>query len=154
MVFKIGKRNIKTAIAVSLSISTAKILRLEYPFFAAIAAIFSMENSISNSFKAAVNRLLGTLVGASIGLIFVFIRPGDAILSGLGTMLLIFICNIFKWDKAIAIAGIVFASIMLTPNLKNPISYSIIRVIETLIGIVIALLVNSLIFPPSDSANN
>lgn len=150
MKLKIGRRNIKTAIAVFLSVLVSKAFKLEYPFFAVIAAIFSMENSIANSYKVGINRLLGTLVGAFVGVIFVSIQPGNAIYMGIGTMLLIFICNIFKWNKAIPIAGVVFAAIMLSLNNKNPIYYSFGRVVDTLIGIVIAVAVNYIVFPPNN----
>jgi uncharacterized membrane protein YgaE (UPF0421/DUF939 family) len=50
---RIGKRNIKTAIAVFLSVLISKALKLEYPFFTVIAAIFTMENALSSSYKAS-----------------------------------------------------------------------------------------------------
>lgn len=147
---KIGKRSIKTAIAIFLSVLISRIFRLEYPFFTAIAVIFSMENSIASSYKAGLNRLLGTLVGAFVGVIFVSIQPGSAVLSGIGMLVLIFICNVFKWDRAVSIAGVVFMSIMLNLNNKNPLQYSFNRVLDTLIGIMIAVAVNYLIFPPNN----
>lgn len=147
---RIGKRNFKTAVAVFLSVLISKIFKLEYPFFTVIAAIFSMENSIANSFKAGVLRMFGTMVGAFVGVIFISIQPGNAVLMGIGTLALIFICNTFKWDRAVPIAGVVFASIMLSLNNKNPLQYSASRVLDTLIGIVLAVIVNYLIFPPNN----
>ena len=149
---KIGKRNIKTAIAVFLSVLISRLFKLEYPFFTVIAAIFSMENSIASSYKAGLYRLIGTLVGAFTGVIFIYILPGNAFLMGIGTLVLIFICNTFKWDRAIPIAGVMFAAIMLSLNNKNPILYSFNRVLDTFAGIVIAVAVNYLIFPPDNLA--
>lgn len=133
-----------------LSVLVSKAFKLEYPFFTVIAAIFSMENSIANSYKAGINRLLGTLVGAFVGVIFVSIQPGNAFYMGIGTLLLIFICNIFKWNKAVPIAGVVFAAIMLSLNNKNPLYYSFGRVVDTFVGIVIAVAVNYIVFPPNN----
>jgi uncharacterized membrane protein YgaE (UPF0421/DUF939 family) len=147
---KIGKRNIKTAIAVFISVLISKAFKLEYPFFTVIAAIFSMENSIASTYKAGLYRLIGTLVGAFVGVIFIYIQPGNALLMGIGTVLLIFICNTFKWDRAVPIAGVMFAAIMLSLNNKNPLQYSFSRVLDTFAGIVIAVAVNYLIFPPNN----
>lgn len=147
-----SKRDIKTAIAVFLSVLVSKLLHLEYPFFTAIAVIFSMENSIANSYRAGIYRLLGTLIGAFVGVIFVSIQPGNAVLMGMGTLALIFICNVFKWDRAVPIAGVVFASIMLSLSNKNPLHYSVSRILDTFVGIVIAVAVNYIIFPPNDLA--
>ena len=146
----VGKRNIKTSIAVFLTLLISQLLKLEYPFFAVIAAIFSMENTIANTYKAGIYRMLGTLIGALVGTICVLIQPNNAILLGVGTMVVITICNALKWDRAVPIAGVVFAAIMLSLNNKNPFQYSISRVLATLLGIVVAVLVNYLMFPPND----
>ncbi|MCX7772347.1 MAG: aromatic acid exporter family protein [Clostridia bacterium] len=60
----LSKRDLKMALAVSLSILTAQAFKLKYPFFTAIAALFSMENTLANSFKAGIFRILGTVIGA------------------------------------------------------------------------------------------
>lgn len=108
-----------------------------------------MENSIASSYKAGVYRLIGTVVGAFVGVIFISIEPGNALLMGIGTLVLIFICNTFKWDRAVPIAGVMFAAIMLSLNNKNPLHYSFSRVLDTFIGIAVAVAVNYLIFPHS-----
>lgn len=117
-----------------------------------IAAIFSMENSVANSYKAGLYRMIGTLAGAFAGVLFVYIQPGNAILMGLGIVVLIFICHTFNWDRAIPIAGVMFSAIMLSLNNKNPIQYSFSRVLDTFTGIVIAVAVNYFIFPPHHQA--
>ncbi len=111
-----------------------------------------MENSIASSYKAGLYRLIGTIVGAFVGVIFIFIQPGNALLMGVGTLVLIFICNTFNWDRAVPIAGVMFSAIMLSLNNKNPLLYSFSRVIDTFIGIVIAVSVNYIIFPPNNLA--
>ncbi|HEX9062570.1 MAG TPA: hypothetical protein VF941_20540, partial [Clostridia bacterium] len=73
---------------------------------------------------------------------------GNSLLMGIGTFLLIFICNSFRINRAIPIAGVVFSSIMLSLNNKNPLQYSISRVLDTFVGIAVAVAVNLLIFKP------
>lgn len=147
MKFKIGMRNIKTAIAVFLCVFIAKLLKLEYPFYAAIAAIISMGNSITNSFIVGRNRMMGTSVGAFIGLLFTSIQPNNALLCGLGIVVVIYICNLLKWNKSTTIAGIVFMAIMVNLDGDSPVCYSVNRIIDTFIGINVALVVNYLFFP-------
>ncbi|QZY54159.1 FUSC family protein [Crassaminicella profunda] len=147
MKFKIGMRNIKTALAVSLCVLISELLKLEYPFYAAIAAIISMGNSITNSFKVGKNRMMGTSVGAFIGLMFASIQPNNVLLCGLGIIVVIYICNLLKWNKSITIAGIVFMAIMVNLDGQSPIRYSVNRIIDTFIGISVALVVNYLFFP-------
>lgn len=146
---KIGFRNIKTAIAVFLCLVVSKILKLEYSFYAVIAAIISMESTISRSFITGKNRMLGTILGAVIGLLFALIKPESPILCAIGIVIIISLCNRLKWSKSVTIAGIVFIAIMVNMNGKNPWLYSLNRIIDTFIGITIAVLVNYFIVPPN-----
>ncbi len=145
----IGVRNLKTALAVVVCMGISKLLKLEYPFFVAIAAIISMENSLANSFKAGRNRMAGTIIGAGFGLICALIEPGNTILCGIGIIGVIYCCNLLKWRKPVAFAGVVFMAVMLTVKGKNPFFYSMNRIIDTFIGIVVAVIINYLVFPPN-----
>lgn len=144
-----GMRNIKTAIAVVICVLVAKIFKLEYSFYAAIAAVITMENTVSNSFRAGKNRMLGTLVGATIGFLCALIMPGNALLCGIGVVMVIFLCNKLKWSKSVSIACIVFMAIMVNLNGKNPLLYSSNRILDTFIGIIVAMVVNYFICPPN-----
>ena len=66
----IGKRMIKTAIAVYICF-IIYILRGErgIPFYSAIAAILCMQSNVESSGKVAIDRIVGTLIGAFYGTI-------------------------------------------------------------------------------------
>lgn len=145
----IGMRNIKTAIAVTISILIVQFFKLDSPFYAGIAAIISMQNSVTGSYKAGKNRILGTMTGALVGLIVSSISQNNAFLSGIGVMVVIYICNLLKWDKSTSIACIVCTGIMVNLTDKTPLYYSIHRTLDTLIGIIVSVLVNRLIKPPN-----
>ncbi len=145
---KIGMRNIKTAISVSICIALAHVFNREYIFYAAIAAVIAMQSSVSDSFNAGKNRMKGTIVGATIGFVFAFISPSNILFCGIGIVMLIFICNLLGWNKSITISCIVFLAIMLNLNGRNPLMYSINRMIDTFMGITVAVLVNYFILPP------
>lgn len=144
-----GMRNIKTAIAVVLCVLISRILKLEYSFYAAIAAIISMENTVTTSFHTGKNRMLGTLVGAGIGFLCAAILPGNAIICGIGIIIVIYICNLLKWSKSVSIACVVFMAIMVNLNGKNPFFYSLNRILDTFIGITVAVFVNYFVCPPN-----
>lgn len=146
--YRIGMRYIKTALAVTLCILIAEGLHAEYPFFSAIAAIITMESTVAAGFIAGRNRILGTFVGAAIGLLFVILMPENPFLSGFGVMLIIYICHHMGWHQTISIATMVFLAIMLNLQGHDPVLYSINRIEDTLLGIIVALGVNVLVFPP------
>ena len=146
---KIGMRNIKTAIAVTLSVAISKALHMEYPFYVGIAAIISMESTVIGSYKVGRNRLLGTFIGALIGFFFAIINPNSLFLLGIGIMIIIYICNLLKWNSSISIAGVAFCAIMINLGGDNAFSYSYNRLFDTFLGIIVSILVNYFVFPPN-----
>lgn len=148
---KIGMRNIKTAVAVMISILISKLLNMEYPFYTAIASIISMQSSVEASFTAGRNRMLGTFIGALIGFMLSSIMPGNIILIGVGIIAVIYICNIFNWEQSTSIACVVFCAIMMNLKGGSPFFYSINRLSDTFIGIIVAVGVNYFIAPPKSN---
>lgn len=145
---KIGLRTIKTAIAVTLCVIVANIFDFEYPFFMGMTAIISMDKTMTNSLKMGRNRVFGTFLGACIGIGLSYIDRGNALLCGLGVIILIQLCNFFKLQGAITIGGIVMIAIMVHTD-KTPMYYGYYRTLHTLMGATISFLVNMTIFPYS-----
>lgn len=152
---KIGMRNIKTALSVMICylITIAKDIN---PFFACTAAVVSMQSSIDDSVRAAAKRMIGTVFGAIVGVIVYYLDVkylSSVHLSflsiGLGVVMLIFIMNIFKHTGAIVTASIVMFAIMFRVD-DHVIVYSVTRVLETFLGIAVALVVNKAIAPPKE----
>ena len=145
---KIGMRTIKTAIAVALSVFLANILNLNSSFFAGIAAIITMQSTVAESFNVGKHRMLGTIMGAIVGVLFALVAPGNPIFIGIGIIILITLCNLFGWKKSVTISGIVFLSIMLVQEPGNRVFYGIYRSVDTFVGIIVAVLINYFILPP------
>lgn len=145
---KIGMRTIKTALAVTIAISISYLLNLNSPFFAAIAAIITLQGNIVDSFRMGRDRILGTIIGAVIGLASSYVALGNPIVIGLGIIVLIYISNLIHFNKTITISSVVFISIMLNPNGGSILLYSLFRVLDTFVGISVAVIVNLIISPP------
>ena len=151
---KIGMRTIKTAIAVSLSIFIAQTLKLQSPFFVGIAAIISMKASVSESLSIGKDRMLGTVFGAIVAIIFSYIAPTNVISIGIGIVIIIYICNLLGWGKAIQISTMVFLVILLNYTEGSRINYAIYRTMDTLIGLIIGTLINYFFVPPDTYYEN
>ena len=117
----------------------SKFFKTQYIFYAAVAAVIGMQSSVSDSFVAGKNRMLGTIVGALIGLIGALISPDNVILCGIGTVIIIYICDLLDWQKSVTISCTVFLVIMLSLNGRPPVLYSINRTMETFLGIAVAV---------------
>lgn len=155
---KIGLRNIKTALAVSLCMIVFQIINRENPFFACIAAVFCMKDTVSSSVSMGKNRIIGTIIGGTIGVIIIyvsnlipFLYKITPVVTGIGIVIGIYICTLIKRPGSVIISCIVFIGIMINyASHIDSYSYAINRSFDTIIGIVIAILINKYFNPPKE----
>lgn len=149
---KVGMRSIKTVIATFLSIIISNALGFESPFFATLSAFLCIQGSILESSQMAVNRSIGTIIGGVFSLIYVLFLPSNIYLIPLGLLVIIYLYNLFDKSDMITISCVVFLAMSFNTNIGqefNPVTYVIDRVGETTIGILIAVIINYYIKPPS-----
>ena len=147
----IGMQNIKTALAATL----CALLYLpfqENPTFACIGAIFGMGSDMQDSRRNGGNRFFGTLIGGVIGmalfrLYIVFVPTGEAtwlLMAFLfvGVVGLILVSQAFHWVGAIQPGGVVLCILLFNTPVQTYITYSLERIFDTGVGVVVALAVN------------
>lgn len=143
----IDLKTLKSALAVAIAIGLAQLMKFEYPFFAGMTALISMDATALLSIKMARNRIVGTMLGALIGVcLATFLWQGSALLCGLGVIILSAICHKLDLKGAIGIGGIVMFAIMVHTD-RTPMFYAVNRTATTILGGVIAVIVNISIFP-------
>ncbi len=161
---KIGLRTIKSGIAVFLCLFLLPhVFNLpNEPFFACLTAVICLQDTVQNSIDMGINRGGGTIIGAIFGIIFLFLfKFIDSSISNVffskliiyliisfGVMLMIYICNLWRRLGAINITCIAFLGVTTAHAYSDPLFYATNRIIETLLGIVISILVNTFINPP------
>ncbi|SHE41410.1 FUSC family protein [Clostridium fallax] len=156
--FSIGGRNLKTAFSVLLCVLLFEIINRPFPFYACIAAVICVKDTWENSFTIGKNRLIGTFIGGIIGIVFIFISQTihffntQSIITAVGIIVVIHICNLMNRPGSTVIACIVFLAIMVNLKGTGPYLYAINRILDTFIGVIIALLVNRYIAPVKKSS--
>ena len=142
-------RNIKTTLSVFLCLLFFEIINRENSIFACIAAVICLQNTIVDSMEKGIERALGTVIGGLVGALVLFIVNtfySDKVLIYIipfGIMLLIELCVLINLKQSVVICCVVYLSIMITKSHGNGyMMYTVNRVIDTIIGIIIALLVN------------
>ena len=146
---KIGMCTIKTTFAVFITIVISQVLGLRSPFFAGIAAIVAMQTSVSESLSVGKDRMQGTILGAITALLFSLVAPENPLFIGIGTLIVIYICNILELRESTQLSTIVFLSIILNYEEGSRIGYALYRTLDTLIGLVLGTLINYFILPPN-----
>lgn len=159
---KIGMRIIKTALAVLITLLFTdllfrRVLKIQQfvSVFAVVSAILTIQDSIKSSFSAALERCIGTMIGVAVGMLFLTI---DLLLDKniyafytfitVGTVLVIYGCKVVKKASASSLCVVVFIAVLFSRDEASPYLAAGVRILETLLGVVIALLVNVLVFPP------
>ena len=147
-------RNLKTAFA-------ATICALIYfffdrnPTFACIGAVFGTGNDMGTSWLNGGNRLFGTIIGGVLGMglfsLYLLIFPdGEMHLLKLlflfvGIVALILLSQLCKWPGAIQPGGVMLCIMLFSQPIASYIPYSLNRIFDTALGVVVALLINWLL---------
>lgn len=135
-------RNVKTGIAVFLAALAGYIGIVQTPIYTVSVCIFSIKNTIKESIEYSKDRILGTLLGGFIGYLFALFSNGNIILTSIGVILVIYVCQLLKIADSSAIASVTFSAIVIGVGKSHPLIYSITRTMDTIIGILISLFVN------------
>ena len=142
---RVGMRIIKTVIAVFLC-GLLAFLRDKSALYSMFAALFCIQKSTGKTIESSVNRVLGTLVGGVVGVLTVYamdtlnILHIDLLRYLLLSLLLIPIIEFALFIKKPDIAGMacmVVMCLVVDPGDK-PAVYSIERLFETSVGVVLA----------------
>ncbi len=152
--FHIGQRNIKTALAATLC-ALIYFLADRNPTFACIGAIFGMGNDMDHSRLNGGNRFFGTLFGGLLGMglfrLYILFYPDGSkhflllLFLFIGVIILILISLQFRWPGAVQPGGVVLCILLFNTPVDTYISYSLARILDTGIGVIIAMLVNWLL---------
>ena len=152
---KPGMRNIKTAVAVMV----CYFLFLPVwdpsgevgPFYACIASVICMQDSVEKSFRQGISRTIGTLLGGATGLIILFLddqadsRILLGLLLGLGCVAVIWMCNLIGRASSSSLGCVVLSVVLINHGGGERYIYFLSRVVETMVGIAAAVAVNHLL---------
>ncbi len=156
----LGLRVVKTALAVLAVLFIYGFWGRQGAVLAAVAAVICMQGSVSGSVKSGLNRILGTVLGGVFGVLVSLIPYHKdyfalwALVVAAGLVPLMYLCNLISKPESIIIACVVYlviaADIMYTGDV-HPVQYALQRLLDTGIGVVVAVAVNVLVFRPRKS---
>lgn len=158
---KVGLRNLKTALGVFICILLYDLFQRPYEFFACISVVTCLNTTMESSYRMGRDRMIGTILGGALGIPFLHFNNWatdmvdffalEAIIIGLGVVFVIYIFNLIGMNGAIIAACIVFLSVLInledSLQFASPFRYSMDRIIDSAVGIIVALIVNKYFFP-------
>ena len=140
---KLGARTFKTGLAVALAMIVAQYFGFEGGgVIAGIAAIYSTQPSLGRSYTNLKSRIMANTIGGLVAVFVVMTLGYNIYLLGISVMLLIAILNALKLEDVIGLSIVTLIVIMVgtDDNLMLSAAY---RVLETFIGVIIALRKNT-----------
>lgn len=152
-------RIIKSSIAVFLCLLLNLFSNAGGSFYSAIAALICMQPELQSSFKTAMNRTIGTIVGGFVGILVLELEKIfdfnngfpyilHAVIVSVCIIPLIYLTVKIHRNTAATITCIVFLSITIAHiSDTNVVWFGIDRILETLIGIFVSLGINSIHIP-------
>ena len=150
----IGMRIIKSALGVLICFAIYFLRGKQgTPFYSALAVLWCIQKQTENTIGNAVQRIIGTFIGAVYGLLYILIKLkivdiGDDILNyciiSLALIPVIYTTVLIDQKKASYFSCVVFLSIVVNHLMdENPYLFVLNRSLDTLIGIFVGVLLNS-----------
>ncbi|QCR21904.1 hypothetical protein C1N53_05835 [Pontibacter sp. SGAir0037] len=138
---------VKTAFAAALSwLIAATLLHAEYPFFAAVAAIITVQVTVADSVDKATQRIIGIVGGVLISMLFGLWFKVGAVSIFFVILVGMAIAKALRMNPQI-ISQVAISSLLVLAFGQGQGEYAYERVIETMLGSAMAVLINALIVP-------
>jgi len=157
--YRIGMRVVKTAVAVGICLLVALFTGdMESVTITSISAIVTIRATQSETVRSGIFRLLGTIIGGALGLLTVTIglflpyyNDGlYVVIIPLMLLLNLYLCNFLNMQDSCSISCvvtvIVAAHIIEDAAAAEALAYTLLRVKDTLVGVVVATIMNLLPF--------
>jgi len=141
-----AKAALKMSVAATTSYLIAERLNWQFPFYAVIAAIIVMGTTSGNTFNQGVQRVFGTIIGMITGVLFSLLFGNTPWAVAGCSFLAIFLAFVLNLNEAAKLGGFLSVSIILNDQ-GNPWNFAWNRFLESVLGIIVAVLVSNLLLP-------
>ena len=136
---------IRTAVAATVSVIIARLVRMPEAYWAAIATLVVMQSTLGATLTLSIERIVATAVGASVGAVEANFFGLNLFAFALAIVLLGLLSRAFRLEKtAYRYASVTLAIVVLIPRANAPWAIALHRFIEFSIGIFVALAVVAL----------
>jgi uncharacterized membrane protein YgaE (UPF0421/DUF939 family) len=132
--------SIRAAAAAGIAAAVALWLNLQFPIYAMISAVVVTDLSSTETRKLGPARMAGTILGAVIGAMTNLLLPHGSWTIALGVFAAMFASRLLNVGDG-KLAGYV-SGIVLLDHSQQPWSYAVLRVLETALGILAAVLIS------------
>lgn len=139
---------VKTAVATVVTWGiAAAVFPGTLPVFGAIAALLVVAPSVNQSFAKALERSVGVILGVVLGSVIGTLFGGESVIVLIAIVAAIAVGWAVRLTPASAVQIPISAMLVLSVGAVTP-NYAFDRIVETLIGAAVGVVVNGLLVPP------
>lgn len=144
-----GMRIFKTGLTVFLAALVAQQINPQNQFVILFTALIAMETTLSSTVETGWKRIVSTLVGAVVANLLIYTALPFPLAAAMAVMLLIIVSNRLNLQGSVGISGSVTILILLSGYAgENPWIFTLERLRDTVIAILLSVVVNLLVFRP------
>jgi uncharacterized membrane protein YccC len=137
---------LKTAMAAGICYWLARLAGLQDGYWGSISAIIVLQSNVGSTVTASRDRLIGTLIGAAFGAVFSLLGEGlwpylAAVVTAMAA------CSLLGLKNSSRLAAVTVTILMLVHRTGSNWTMPLHRVLEVLLGIVVALAISTLVLP-------
>lgn len=150
--FRIGMRTIKTVVAVIIAMLLVEtnISSYSHLSLAMLGAVAAVQPSFKESIDSSRAQIVGTITGGIVGSLLLLTPLPTIVITGIAVVVVITVYNLFHINYAPSLPILVVVILCTTPD-ENPFIYAAARLWDTVIGIAVGLVINTLVFPYDNS---
>lgn len=150
--YEISSRTIKTLLALIIIMIVMELIGQgdSGTMIAGVSAIVVLRDTVKIPAKAAPGRLIGQALGGALALLFFFIYDGTGyqfwvkvVLITVMVLIIMIVLNRFELYSGIVGGNATFLMVTLSIPVGSALAYCGIRIIDSFIGVLIAIIVNS-----------
>ena len=151
----IGLRMLKTVLAVAICGIIGWLRGSTTMFYSMIAAVLCLQNSKQKTILFSLNRLLGTLIGGTYGVLLLYlakwtgffdVEPLYYLIASLFVIPVMFTSLLVRKPSIAAFSCVVLFSVTIAHGLdESPLLFALGRILDTTIGIVAATVIDLII---------
>jgi uncharacterized membrane protein YccC len=140
---------LKTAMAAGICYWLATLAHLQDGYWGSISAIIVLQSNVGSTVTASRDRLIGTLIGAGFGAVFSLADPWmGAIWAYLAAVIIAMVtCSLLGLKNSSRLAAVTVTILMLVHRTGSNWTLPTHRVLEVLLGIVVALVISTVVLP-------
>ena len=137
---------VKTAMAAGICYWLARLAGLQDGYWGSISAIIVLQSNVGSTVTASRDRLIGTLIGAAFGAVFSLF--GEGLWPYLAAVIIAMVtCSLLGLKNSSRLAAVTVTILMLVHRTGSNWTLPLHRVLEVLLGIVVALAISTLVLP-------